>query len=42
LAAHPAQLAPLKPVVQAQVPLACAVPCPLHVVASEYWQEAPE
>ena len=34
-------MAPVKPVAQTQVPLAWAVPCPLQVEASEYWQVEP-
>jgi hypothetical protein len=35
------QLAPVKAVVHEHEPSVCAVPCPLQVVASEYWHVAP-
>jgi hypothetical protein len=41
LAAHALQSAPENPAAQTQIPLDCAVPWLLHVVASEYWHAAP-
>jgi len=35
------QAGPVKPELQMQVPLNCAEPWPLHVVASPYWQNGP-
>ena len=35
------QLAPLQPALQLHVPVGCATPWPLHVVASLYWQSEP-